>query len=119
MPEFETWRSPERDRALEAWQRIGDQPTTITIQRGAVTLDPQTVRIEIGDSAREDLDLRSGLDITPGVQRAIVFGVRQHPTEPDTDIQRGDRFVIGLTEYEVIGVISAPGEVQAICEART
>lgn len=119
MPEFETWRSSDQNRALEAWQRIGDQPTTIAIQRGTVTLDPQTVRIEFSNSAREDLDLRSGLDITPGVQRAVVFGVRQHPTEPDTDIQRGDRFVVELTEYEVIGVISAPGEVQAICEART
>jgi hypothetical protein len=119
MPEFETWRSSERDRAIEAWQRISDQPTSITIQRGDETLDPQTVRLEFSDSAREDFDVRRGLDIAPGVQRVIVFGVRQHPTEPDTDLQRGDRFVIGLTEYEVIGVITAPGEVQAICEART
>ena len=58
-------------------------------------------------------------NITPGVQRAVVFGVLGHATVADTDIQRADRFVVGATEYEVIGVIAAAGEVQAICEART
>ena len=55
------------------------------------------------DSAREDLDVRRGLEHPPGVQRAVVFGVRNHPTVADTDIQRGDRFVVGATEFEVIG----------------
>ena len=104
-------------RARKHGRRISDQAVTITIQRGAETLDAQTVRIEFGDSAREDLDLRRGLNVVPGVQRVVVFGVRNHPTVADTDIQRGDRFVVGATEFEVIGVISAPGEVQAICEA--
>ena len=57
--------------------------------------------------------------MTPGVQRAVVFGVRDHATVADTDIQRADRFVLGDTEYEVIGVIAVVGEVQAVCEART
>ncbi len=118
MPDFESWRGSEAARALDAWARISDRAVTITIQRGAETLDAQTVRIEFGDSAREDLDLRRGLNVVPGVQRVVVFGVRNHPTVADTDIQRGDRFVVGATEFEVLGVIGAPGEVQAICEAR-
>jgi len=119
MPEFEAWRDSERARALEAWERIREQPTQIVIRRGDVMLDAQTVRIELSDSAREDLDLRRGLNVTPGVQRAVVFGVRHHPTIADTNIERGDRFVVGATELEVISVITVPGEVQAICEART
>ena len=119
MPDFEAWRSDAQARALEAWQRISEKATTITLRRGTDVLDGQTVRIEFSSSTREDLDLRRGLIITPGVQRAVVFGLRHHPTIADTDIQRGDRFVVGVTEFEVIGVISGVGEVQAICEART
>ena len=77
------------------------------------------MRIEFSNNIREDLDLRRGLNVTPGVQRAVVFGLRHHPTIADTDIQRGDRFVVGATEFEVIGVIVSVGDVQAICEART
>ncbi len=106
-------------RAADVWRRIQDQPSVISIRRAGEALDPQTVRIEFSDQAREDLDVRRGLNVTPGVQRAVVFGVRDHPTVADTDIQRADRFVIGATEYEVIGVIAAAGEVQAVCEART
>ncbi len=119
MPDFDTWRGNAQARAAEAWGRINEQPTTITIRRGTETLDEQMVRVEYGDSAREDLDVRRGLNIVPGVQRAVVFGVRNHPTVGDTDIQRSDRFVIEATEFEVVAVIPAPGEVQAICEART
>ena len=77
------------------------------------------VRIEVGNNAREDLSVRQGLNIVPGVQQAVVFGVRGHPMIADTDIRRGDRFVVGATEYEVLGVSEAAGEVQAVCEGRT
>ncbi len=119
MPDLATWRKDPAAIAVATWRRIQDHPTAITIRRAGAALDPQTVRIEFSDSAREDLDVRRGLNITPGVQRAVVFGVMGHPTVTDTDIQRADRFVIGVTEYEVIGVIAAAGEVQAVGEART
>jgi hypothetical protein len=123
MPDFAAWRRDESARAVEAWVRIQERATVITIRRGGETLDAQTVRIEMSDGGREDLNLRRGLDAsaatTPGVQRAVVFGVRQHPTVADTNIERGDRFVVGATEFEVIGVITGVGGVQAVCEART
>ncbi len=119
MPDFAAWRDDTAARAQVAWERITERSVEISIRRGANTLDPQTVRIELGDSAREDLDVRRGLNIVPGVQRAVVFGVRNHATVPDTNIQGGDRFVVSITEYEVIGVISVLGQVQAFCEART
>ena len=119
MPSFESWRGNEQARAAEAWARISEQPTTITIRRGGESLAAQTVRVEFSDSAREDLDVRRGLNVMPGVQRAVVFGVRNHARVADTNIQRGDRFVIEATEFEVMAVIAVPGEVQAVCEART
>ncbi len=125
MPDFQRWRSSDQAAvsAVEAWLRIQEQPTEIAIRResvagGSVTLAAQTVRIEPGNGAREDLDVRRGLNVLPGVQRAVVFGVRNHPTISDTDIQRGDRFVSGASEFEVLAVITAAGEVQAVCEAR-
>lgn len=118
MPDFAAWRRDAPARAVEAWLRISEQPTVITIRRETEMLAAQTVRIEVGNNAREDLDLRRGLNALPGVQRAVVFGVRDHPTTADTDIQRGDRFVVGGSEFEVIAVIEAAGEVQAVCEVR-
>lgn len=119
MPDFAAWRDDTTARAEAAWTRIQQRPVSITIRRGTDMLDEQTVRVELSSSAREDLDVRRGLNLLPGVQRAVVFGVRNHPTVADTDIQRGDRFVLAQTEYEVIAVIVLPGEVQATCEART
>lgn len=119
MPDFAAWRDDTAARAEAAWGRIQQHPTRITIRRAGETLDAQTVRIGLGSSAREDMDVRRGLNVMPGVQRAVVFGIRSHPTVPDTDMQHGDRFIVGATEYEVIGVVTLPGEVQALCEART
>lgn len=119
MPDFAAWRNDEQAQAGDAWLRILEQPVTITIRRGTETLAAQTVRIVMDDRAREDLDLRRGLNVLPGVQGAVVFGVRQHPTIADTDIRRSDRFVLGASEFEVIAVTEMAGEVQAICEVRT
>lgn len=124
MPSFEAWREHLTEKALETERRIGERAVEIRIRRGGEMLGAQTVRVELGNTAREDLDVRRGLGkqslpMTPGVQRAVVFGVRDHPTAADTDIGRGDRFVLGETEFEVSAVVVLPGEVQAFCEART
>lgn len=119
MPDFAAWRDDTAARAEAAWGRIQQHSTRITIRRAGAPIAEQTVRIGLSSSAREDMDVRRGLNVVPGVQRAVAFGIRSHPTVPDTDIQHGDRFIVGATEYEVIGVVTLPGEVQAFCEART
>lgn len=119
MPDFAAWRDDTAARAEAAWGRISERPTRITIRRAGETIAEQTVRIGLGSSAREDMDVRRGLNVMPGVQRGVVFGIRSHPTLPDTDMQHGDRFIVGATEYEVIGLVTLPGEIQAFCEART
>lgn len=119
MPDFAAWRDDTAARAESAWTRIRQHPTRITIRRAGVALAEQVVRIGLSSSAREDLDVRRGLNLVPGVQRAVVFGVRSHPILADTDIQHGDRFVVGAAEYEVVGIVATPGEIQAFCEART
>lgn len=102
------------DRAADAWRRIQDKPTSIVLKRSTTLLDAQTVRIEFSSGATEQQTANS----VPGFLNVTIFGVKDHPTISDTDIQRGDRVVLGNTEYEVVGVIASIGEVQAFCEAR-
>ena len=102
-------------RAVAAWGRIQDNASSITIMRGSSNLSAQTVRVEL---VREGQD-QPGMAGEAGMWRAMVFGVRDHPTETDTDIQKGDRFVYGGSEYRVIAVAQWPGEVQATAERVT
>lgn len=114
-------RPQAAERAAAAWRRINDKPTSIVVLRsvGATKskLAAQTVRVELSTTAS---DMR-GEVVTPSKQTAIVFGVLDHPDSgvPDTDIRGGDRFTIGSTTFEVIGVVSTIGEIQATCEAIT
>lgn len=102
------------DRAADAWRRIQDKATSIVLKRGTSLLSAQTVRIEFSNHS----NVERGETSTPGLIDVTIFGVKDHPTVSDTDIQRGDRVVLENTEYEVVGVIATIGEVQATCEAR-
>lgn len=106
------------ERAFLAWRRISDRPTSITIVRGSgaskQTLAAQTVRLEWDNTAVE----RDGQIVSSGVQKCVVFGVRDHATATDTNILRGDRFRVDGVEYEVVSIMTPPGEVQAICEGQ-
>ncbi len=102
-------------RAVDAWERIQDNAASVVIMRGSSNLSAQTVRVEL---VREGQD-RMGAAGQAGVWRVVVFGVRNHPTQTDTDIQKGDRFVYGGSEYRVIAVAMPPGEVQATAERVT
>lgn len=100
-------------RAQDAWARINDRATAITLYRDGKALSAQTVRVEFSAVFRET----SGGAGEMGVSTAIVFGVRGHPTITNTDIQRGDTFEGEDTLYTVLAVVALPGEVQARCEA--
>ena len=120
MPDLNAWLSrypsdiPVSTKAELTWRRINQEPTVIRIRRKGATLAPQTVRVEQNLRVREDLKTNSNL----GVTITVVFGLRDHPTLPDTDIKPRDRFLYENSEFEVVTVIVHEGEVQAICEAR-
>lgn len=100
------------------WIRIQDKPTTVmVIRNGAPLASTQVVRLEPYSIAREDTDEHQ----TSGVQRAILFGIKDHP-DPlilDTDVKFRDRIIDNDMEWEVISIIPAYGEIQAVCEIRT
>jgi len=120
MADFNAWLAQGNEaisatnRAVDAWNRIQRNPTSITLVRGAVEQSAQTVRIEF-DNAVDSEYRGDGGGISSG-RDAVIFGVKNHPTVDDTDIQRGDRFAINGQQYRVIQTILVPGEVQATCE---
>lgn len=103
-------------RANGTVRRIMDKPTDIRILRNGAFLDfDQTVRIE----GRSTTDIQGTRDFGNSVTytRGItVFGVRDHMTLPDLDIQINDRFGYDSTMYVVRGITLHAGEIQAACE---
>jgi hypothetical protein len=122
VPDFATWLSggsyiDAGSRAVAAWNRIQDRATDITLIRNGVKLAQQTVRVEVGAAGGEIRQDNSQLG-TIGTQSVTVFGIQGHPTKPDTDIQRKDRFVLNGKEYDITGITLFPGEIQAFGEVR-
>lgn len=102
-------------RAIRAWVRIQRWATSITLIRGGVAQDAQTMRFEITNSNA----LFSRAIGTPlgsfSLDSFTLYGVRGHPNPdvPDTDVKRGDRFILDNKEYSIETVIYPPGEIQA------
>lgn len=123
MPNISAWRDAGQTWtqrwAADAWQRITEKPSSITIYRDKTrttpeqTLNPQTVRLEFSNSVREV----SGEGGRTSVRDLIVFGVNGHETVADTDIKRNDVFEHDGVRYRVMDVIITSGEVQARAEA--
>lgn len=122
MPDFVSWMSGENfidapSRAVEIWNEIQDRPTSVVLIRAGVNQPAQTMRVEAGPSPAQRPAGGNPQLSTQGVLTMTVFGVRNHPTIPDTDIRRNDRFVVGGTEYRVMNVVLYTGGVQAAGEA--
>ena len=114
MPNFDTYMmhsTPIDDsaRAVDAWNRIQADPSTITVQGGTA----QVVRIE-HESTPSDENTNAG---ESDMLRCTVFGVIGHPVVANTALVAGDRFALDGFIYIVQRVIKPPGEVQAFCES--
>ena len=125
MPDFTAWlgnsTSVGQRRAEAAWTRIQQKPASITLLRtitpdDVLTLPPQTVRLEYDSSASETGSGSSsevpGAGVS-GVRELTIFGIKDHPVQPDTDIRRDDLFLQVGDSYIVTDVIATLGEIQA------
>lgn len=70
----------------------------ISLTRGATILPAQLVAIAHARSQQKTIIGAAG---QIGQHAVTLIGVQNHPTLPDFDVQRGDRFSIGPTRYEV------------------
>lgn len=123
---FDAWAGTKisaQDRATDAWRRISRNPTTVVFTRPKVNrkdgtstpsaeLAPQVLRIESDNRAAPVL----GESGTAPVRQAIVYGICNHPTLPDTDMDEGYEFDYQGDHYRCVDVklvpSGTPGEKQ-------
>lgn len=86
-------------RARIQLARLGDKWETITFNRDGAWLAPQTVRIEFNDSFVMGASSAAGVGFA---SRGVLFGLKDHPTLPDLDVDEWDTFVLGEKEYTIV-----------------
>lgn len=111
MPTISNWTgTTATNRAEDAWARISDKPSSVVFRRKNVNQAAQTVRLEY----RSGTGVKVGETVSSAIQGMIVFGIKDHPTLSDTDMQRGDRFTDADGTWEIDQVMTLPGEVQGL-----
>lgn len=115
---------PTANRAVLRQLRIGWEPVEVvfTVPRvvekdGTVTpaydLAAQTVRVRYQTRAL----IEQGTAGLAPVLYAIVEGVRDHPTENDTDMEEGYTFTHNGDRFRITDTILIPGGIQGIARA--
>lgn len=111
-------------RGMDTARLVNARPSTIVISRRdpdsrqTYQLPPQIVRIEAMQNIRGAKDLRDSM-VSISEQYVVVIGLLNHPTLPDTNVQRADRFLYQERMYEVIEFIdTVPGRMLISCELR-
>jgi hypothetical protein len=119
MSDFNKWLTDtesiaETERASLAWTRINDKPSSVTFKTpSGATLAAQTVRVEVDDGA----SLKMGESGMSGPMRnCVIFGVINHESITDTDMEEGYRFILNNDEYRITDVIVTLGSIQGNAE---
>lgn len=106
----------EAARAERAWSKILRKPSQVLFERagvitddapmtGPTTLPAQTVRV-VKESRPREVRGEAG----EGIQlQCVVYGIRNHATLPDTDMERGDTFELDGDHYVCDYVNLVPG----------
>ncbi len=123
MPDFYRWiynshkiyPEVEQNRAAQALTRIADKTSTLRFKRNGTLLSYQNVRVEYDNGGRIAQTVFGGV----AKQGVVVYGYKGHPDETDTDMEKGDRFVMGSQEFQIIAVLETTGEIQAYAIAMT
>jgi hypothetical protein len=100
------------DRAVDAWRRIQDKPSTVAVWRAGAYHHDEVVRIEWGN----------GTNVTPSAQspntvaaitEVVLFGINGHATLTSTDIKEGDEIWLAGESFVVKDSLITTGELQA------
>lgn len=115
MPNFNNWltsseRLTEPNRALDVARRIAEHPTSITVVSrvsGGALPAVQTVRLEQASGTGSALDEREGANLAVSLDTVMVLGYKNAAGFTDTDLKRGDRFVVTgrNASYEVVNIV--------------
>ena len=100
------------NRAARTWGLILRDPTSVVIDRDGANLPAQTVKLTRDDGAIKWVGGDSAVGKS-AKRDMVIFGIKDHSVETDTDLKTGDRFAIGKTRYEISDVVEVPGGIQA------
>ena len=104
-------------RAQDAARRISEKPTSVVFKAGAGATAParpaQVVRLEV-DNRATIMTSTAGSAPRMGL---IVYGVRGHPSIPDTDMKEHYAFKYAGDDYTIVDIILQLGEIQGIATA--
>lgn len=109
--------------AVDTERTIYERPFSIIIRRDngsgdVITLEPQTVRLDVFQNIRSGVELRDAL-MAISKQYVVLIGFKAHPTIPDTDIQRADTFKYQDRIYEIIEVVDTlPGRLMCTADLK-
>jgi len=104
----------EQKRAAQAWHRIQEKPMSVVFKTSSnQKLPGQVVRVESDNTATPSMSTAG----TAPKRKVIVYGIRNHATLPNTDIQENYVFVFDGDQYRCIDIIITLGEIQSIWEA--
>lgn len=104
----------EHRRAAEAWRRIQEKPLMVIFKNSSgVKLPGQAVRVESDNTATPSMSTVG----TAPKRKVVIYGIRNHPTLPNTDIKENYVFVYEGDQYRCIDIIVTLGEIQSIWEA--
>jgi len=107
-----TWRDEDLATARlgDVTREIADDPTSVTLIRGGVSQDAQTVRLLVPSSSGREAGSAGGEQAEATL---VLLGTSSF------DVQRGDRFTVNSAWYEVLYVApemaSAGERVEAYC----
>lgn len=94
-------------RDFDTARLIAERPYTIVITRyNPITkltfqLVPQIVRIEVQHLQRGGDEKISQMMNALSIQQVVIIGYKDHPTIPNSDIQRSDQFMYQNLRYDV------------------
>lgn len=107
-------------RAERIWVKIERKPSSVAFTRpkqvlktgtiAALELPVQVVRV-VSDNRASDV---VGVAGTAPRRQAIVYGIRDHATLPDTDMDEGYTFLLDGDLYRIVDTIKIPGGLQGI-----
>lgn len=115
-------RGNRETRAMDTARRIDDRLFEIVVSRkdpvtrSTIQLPPQMVRIEVVQGVHQ-AGQQHAITTTMTQQYVVVVGYKDHPTIPNTNLIRADRFLYQNRMYEVYDVIdTVPGRAMFSCE---
>ena len=112
-------------RAVDTAVMIAEKPSVVTLRRRVpgttnttVALPEQTIRLEVIQNIRGAAEPENQwFDVSK--QFVVAIGIKNHPTIPDTDMQRADLFFYLGFQWEIVEIIdNVPGRLLANCNVQ-